>query len=68
MVAERDVGGGRDLAHLHRVVAALGAELEGDVDDPPAPVDLWGAALVGDCHLSATLGRSAGRGSGPAGA
>ena len=33
--AERDVGRGGDVAHLHRVEAALGRELQGRVEHPP---------------------------------
>jgi hypothetical protein len=35
-------GRGRHVAHLHGVVAALGPELEGGVDDAPSPVALLG--------------------------
>ncbi len=34
--AERDIGRGRDVAHLHRVEAALGRELQRGVEHPPA--------------------------------
>src|SRR5581483_3866686 len=38
--AERDTGGLRDVAHLHRVVATLRPQLERGVDDPAAPCGL----------------------------
>ena len=37
---ERDVRGRGDVAHLHRVVAALGSELEGRVDDAAPALEL----------------------------
>ena len=46
--AERDVGRGGDVAHLHRVEAAVGREGERRVEDTPAPCGLAAGQRSGE--------------------